>query len=227
MHELDPPPAHALPRHRRGKTPPAERHHHRCASGKGTAGDCLIHKRINNVRQPLRRRISTTSVGQWPWRLSQQASTPRPINAAEKRGQIGDILVIWPQARRALEQDAGGPSSAAHEAVTRQPSSTSAVVKRPRLGSLALAERSLEPAIGGTCRGMGDELPRFDRELKVGSNTLVPTADNGLSPGLVERLLHLDNREQLWVSGDGDGEAAKADLDGAHGGYHHTNYRSR
>ena len=119
---------------------------------------------------------------------------------------------------------AEAPSVAAQAAVTRHALlDHRAVAEGPRPGPLVLGQRPPQAAVGGAGGGVGDELPRLDRELEVRRNAGTPAAHHRLGRRLVERLLHLDDGEPARVLADGDREAAEADLDGAHGRHPRTN----
>jgi hypothetical protein len=131
---------------------------------------------------------------------------------AEEAPHPGDVVGCRPEALRALQEHGGGPEDAdALERPLPGLQHRRRGAERAHVPSVVLLERALHPPVRGAPGLVGDQLPGLDRELEGRRCLRAPASEDGVCGRLVERVLHLDEREPRDVGRHRDRPAAEPD----------------
>ncbi len=96
------------------------------------------------------------------------------FGALEERAQPGEVVLGWTKTRRALKEHDSGSERFGHgERFVPSPANGRVETEMAAVFPVAFVEAGA--FVGGAAGAMGDDLPGFDREFKIGRGGLAPT----------------------------------------------------
>jgi len=134
------------------------------------------------------------------------------FGAFKKFFQTGDVVGGWRETRRALEEDENGAEFLRDgESFVPRPADGGVETEVAAVLPVVLGEASA--FVGGTRGAVGDDLPRFERKLKIFRRGGAPTGGGLQARQLVESGINFDAGKFLKICGLGDGKTTTAGPD--------------